>query len=72
MEDNYPTCPTSFVKFVHEGTKLRIESSIIRKISLERMPVNEAMKLKTPVYGLNTGLGGNLAHELNEEDMRII
>ena len=70
MEVNYPTCPTSFVQFIRKNTKLKIEPSIIRKISSERAPVNEAMQLKTPVYGLNTGLGGNLAHELNEEDIQ--
>ena len=70
MEVNYPTCPTSFVQFIRINTKLKIEPSIIRKISSERAPVNEAMQLKTPVYGLNTGLGGNLAHELNEEDIQ--
>jgi len=70
MEVNNPTCPTSFVQFIRKNTKLKIEPSIIRKISSERAPVNEAMQLKTPVYGLNTGLGGNLAHELNEEDIQ--
>ena len=71
-EDGKTFEENSIIKSKHfsKKTKLKIEQSIIRKISSERAPVNEAMQLKTPVYGLNTGLGGNLAHELNEEDVQ--
>lgn len=70
MQDNFPTCPTSFVKFVRKNIKLKNESAVIKKLSSERAPVNAAIKSKKPVYGLTTGLGGNLAHDLNEGDIQ--
>ncbi|QGX96862.1 histidine ammonia-lyase [Roseovarius faecimaris] len=48
---------------------LELPETIRQRIIDARGPVEELAASDTPVYGLNTGLGGNLAHRIPPEDI---
>lgn len=53
-----------------EGTKpLALPQSVRLAVQAARDPVEVLAASDTPVYGLNTGLGGNLGHRIPPEDI---
>ncbi len=65
MSFKLPNNPTEFVDFVNKNKQINIDKKILDKLAKDRLVVDKALNLEEPVYGLNTGLGGNLAHRLD-------
>lgn len=54
---------------VKKPAPLGIDQSIIKKLKTAHEAVETVAQGKDPVYGLNTGLGGNLGYRLKPEDI---
>ena len=65
MSFKLPNNPTEFVDFVNKNKQINIDKKILDKLAKDRRVVEKALNSEEPVYGLNTGLGGNLAHRLD-------
>lgn len=59
----------SFCKAVKKPTRLNFVQSTIQKIKIAHEAVEKVAQGEAPVYGLNTGLGGNLGYRLKPEEI---
>ena len=58
-----------FCNAIKEPTSLIIDQSIIEKLKIAHGAVEKAAQGEDPIYGLNTGLGGNLGYRLKPEEV---
>ena len=65
MSFKLPNNPTEFVDFVNKNKQINIDKKILDELAKDRRVVEKALNSEEPVYGLNTGLGGNLTHRLD-------
>ena len=64
-----PVSLEDFCKASVESTKLDIDQAVIERIKTARITVDRLANGEEPVYGLNTGLGGNLSYRLKPEEI---
>ncbi|MFK7752093.1 MAG: aromatic amino acid ammonia-lyase [Sedimentitalea sp.] len=51
------------------GADLDLPDAVLARLRADRTTVDKAAQGETPVYGLNTGLGGNVAHRLTPDEI---
>lgn len=64
-----PVTLAGFCSGMRGGVPLEIPASVQDRLARDRAVVDRAAAGEAPVYGLNTGLGGNLAHRLDPEEI---
>ena len=69
MEIGGHVTPEAFIAVVDGGPRFRLSSAARARIMGARAVVDRHAAGSAPVYGLNTGLGGNLAHRLQPHEM---
>ena len=69
MEIGGHVTPEAFVAAVDGGTRFSLSPAARARIARSRAVVDRHALGAAPVYGLNTGLGGNLGHRLAPEEM---
>ncbi len=70
MEIGGHVTPEAFIAAVDGDAKFGLSSAARAQIGQARAVVDRHAAGSAPVYGLNTGLGGNLAHRLQPQEMR--
>ena len=70
MNFKFPNTPKEFEKFIISNQSITIDEEIISLLISDRKVVEEAINLDTPVYGLNTGLGGNLSYRIKADEIQ--
>ena len=59
----------AFCAALHAEAPLTLPASVMEALQTARVHVDRLAASDTPVYGLNTGLGGNLAHRIDPSDI---
>ena len=60
---------SAFVDAVHGASTLNVSPELRARLNAARDIVDAASSGDAPVYGLNTGLGANLGHRINPQDI---
>lgn len=67
--DGSPIDLTEFVELASGPVKVSLSESVTQNLSEARSIVDRYAAGDSPVYGLNTGLGANLGHRIDEADI---
>ena len=63
-------CPDSFLRLASSGSQVRISAASRERIANARQTVDACIRRRTPVYGLNTGLGALVGQRTDQAELK--